>query len=376
MSKRLRVGILFGGRSGEHQVSLMSAASVWKAIDRERFEPVPIGITLEGRWLVPESFEEAVSTPALGENGHRVLLMPEPGFSSLRPLEDSGGVSEWISSRLDVVFPVLHGPLGEDGTVQGLFELADVPYVGAGVAASAVGMDKVLMKRLFEARDLPICRFLAFRRSRWEREPDRVRGRCRDELGFPCFVKPANLGSSVGISKVNGPGGLDAAIDLACRYDRKFMVEKAVRGRELEVSVLGNENPRASVPGEVRPKREFYDYRAKYSEGESELIVPAELSRETSGRLRQLAVEAFRAIDAEGLARVDFFMAESGEILVNEINTMPGFTHVSMYPRLWEKTGLGYSELLTRLIELGLERHRERARNQTTYDPEEGSQKE
>lgn len=369
MGKKIRVGLLFGGRSGEHQVSLMSAASIWRALDRDRFDPIPIGITLEGQWLVPESFERAVSEGSLAEAGQRVLMVPEPDGGYLRPLGENTGLVEWLCSRLDVVFPVLHGPLGEDGTVQGLLELADVAYVGAGVAASAAGMDKELMKRLFAARGLPHCAFLAFRRSLWEKDPQAVRRATIEEIGFPCFVKPANLGSSVGISKIKDVSGLDRAVDLACRYDRKFLVEAAVQGRELEVSVLGNESPRSSVVGEVRPLGEFYDYRAKYTEGGSELVVPAQIDSRVKRELQDLAIEAFRAIDAEGLARVDFFLTGDQEILVNEINTMPGFTSVSMYPRLWEASGISYNELLTRLIQLGMERHSDRARNQRVFDP-------
>ncbi len=375
MGDRLRVGILFGGQSGEHEVSLMSAASIWRAIDRERFDPVPIGIARDGLWLVPESFMDAVSRPVLdGIKGQQVALIPQPGHPGLVPVSGgitgSGGIMEYLFSRLDVVFPVLHGPMGEDGTIQGLLELAGVPYVGAGVAASAVGMDKTLMKEMFRSRGLPICKYLSFRRYSWETDRDRIREMVSRELGYPCFVKPANMGSSVGVSKVKIPSDLGDAIDTACLYDHKFLVEEFIAGREIEVSVLGNEEPEASVPGEIRPKREFYDYKAKYREEGSELIVPAPLTPAQEQECRRLAVEAFQAVDAEGLARVDFFLTGEGKVLVSEINTMPGFTKISMYPRLWEASGLSYKALITRLIELGLERYADRSRTRRLYDPD------
>lgn len=347
---KLRVGLVFGGRSGEHDVSLMSAASIMRALDKDRYEVVPIGITKSGQWLV--------GGDPLAELTAGRPTAATPGIPAMGPN------IAWATDEVDIFFPVLHGPYGEDGTIQGLFEMADAPYVGCGVAASAVGMDKALMKALFQQAGLPIVPYVVFTETDWTREPDDVRARIADQLGFPCFVKPANLGSSVGITRVGGPAGLDDAVAEALRHDRKVIVEQAAQHcREVEVSVLGNDEPEASIPGEIKPAADFYDYYAKYHDERSQLIIPARLSAPAAAAVRRLAVEAFRAVDGAGLARVDFFVhKETEQIWVNEINTMPGFTHISMYPKLWEASGLPYAKLIDRLIELGLERHAARRR--------------
>ncbi|HXG41772.1 MAG TPA: D-alanine--D-alanine ligase family protein [Dehalococcoidia bacterium] len=347
---RLRVAVLFGGRSAEHEVSVVSAQGVLANMDPDRFQPLPFGVTRQGVWLTPRETEEALKAVPL--NSYRPLPSVEGAVPPLRP--------QVLSALLqaDVVFPLIHGPHGEDGTVQGLLELLGLPYVGAGVAASAVGMDKALMKALFRQAGLPTTDFLVVSRARWQREPQAVEAEIREDLGLPCFVKPANLGSSVGISKVKDWRDLPQALAEAFRYDHKALVEKAVAGREIEVAVLGNHEPIASPPGEVVPHREFYDYRAKYLEEGTRLVAPVALSPALERRLQEMAIAAFKAIDCAGMARVDFFLVGE-EPIVNEINTIPGFTPISMYPRLWEAAGLSYRDLITRLIELGLERHRE-----------------
>ena len=384
--RRLRVGILFGGRSGEHEVSLMSARSVYRAMDRDRFEPVPIGITREGLWILPRDAAALLEAGRGVERADGVPLAVVPGPAGARLLVLEGGAEAGSSGEetgaagragavagrwlepLDVVFPVLHGTFGEDGTVQGLLELAGLPYVGAGVLGSAVGMDKAVMKELFRARGLPVVPFLVVTAARWRREPGAVLAAIEGQLGYPCFTKPANLGSSVGIRKCRDRGELEAGLEEAFAYDRKVVVERGVDARELEISVLGNDEPIASVPGEIRPKDEFYTYAAKYTEGGSDLIVPAQLPPRVVEEMQRLAIGAFQAIDAAGMARVDFFLERAtGRLLVNEINTIPGFTALSMYPKLWEAAGLPYRDLITRLIELALERHGERARLRTSY---------
>lgn len=352
----LRVGIIFGGRSGEHEVSLASAASVLRAIDRTRFHPVPIGMAKDGRWLVGGDPLHALERAA----GISLALPDAPASAgAVERVEAPGGLPAGLSSRLDVVFPLIHGPFGEDGTLQGLLELADLPYVGAGVLASAVGMDKAVQKAVLRAHGIAVVNHLVVLRSRWERDPEAVQARVTAAVGFPCFVKPSNLGSSVGVSKVKSPEELSAAITVAARYDRKLLVERALAGREIEVAVLGNEEPEASVPGEVVPEREWYDYEAKYTPGLARLLIPAALAPGQGQEVRRMAVDAFRAIDGAGMARVDFFLA-GGEFVLNELNTIPGFTETSAYPRLWEATGLSYPALIQKLIELGLERHREK----------------
>jgi D-alanine-D-alanine ligase len=386
MEKRLRVGILFGGRSGEHEISLLSAASVFEAIDKLKYDVVPIGITKEGKWLTAMHAENllrgkhgagkhlragdpaATTSAAVLAAGDAIIVPPIPSADSMVPFQTDSRHPESIN--VDVIFPVLHGTFGEDGTIQGLLELADIPYVGAGVLGSAAGMDKDVMKRLFAAAGLPIVKHVTILRSEWERDPKRVRREIEKKLKYPTFVKPANLGSSVGISKVHDKKELAAAIEEAARYDRKIVIEEAVGGkkrkaRELECSVLGNDEPIASVAGEVVPVKEFYDYAAKYLDEGSDLIIPAKLNKSALKKVQELAVAAFQAVDCCGLARVDFLMdPKSGKIFVNEINTMPGFTAISMYPKLWAASGLAYSELIDQLIELALARHAEKKRNQ------------
>jgi D-alanine-D-alanine ligase len=384
MAKKIKVGVLFGGRSGEHEVSLQSAASIMKALDTRRYDITPIAITREGRWLMGPALE-ANAPLALAEvlkRGKPVIAPPDPGGPQLIPL-DSGPQNQPSPvgrvghigragrtgriGRLDVIFPVLHGTFGEDGTVQGLLELAGIAYVGAGVLGSAVGMDKDVMKRLFRDAGLPVVRWEVVRRSAWEREPARVSKLLERSLGYPAFVKPANLGSSVGITKVHSRRELEPALNLASQYDTKMVVETAVDAREIECAVLGNDCPEASLPGEVIPINEFYDYDAKYVSEGSQLVIPARLRARQTKRVRELAIRAFKATDGAGMARIDFLMERgTGTLYVNEINTIPGFTSISMYPKLWEATGLSYPKLLDRLIELALERSRETSRNRYT----------
>jgi len=371
MGRKLRVGVIFGGKSGEHEISLLSAASVMQAIDKDKYEVVPIGITKEGRWLASGDPLKALRA---GEARHALpaALLGDPSHKAILQLkEDKHGHSATRLAELDVVFPVLHGPLGEDGTVQGLLELANIPYVGAGVAASALGMDKALMKSIFKVRGLPVAEHLVIKRRDWRANPERVREEIEARLGYPCFVKPANLGSSVGVSKVHSSEELAPALDRAAGYDRKMLAEKAVRmAREIECSVLGNDEPIASVLGEVIPAGEFYDYRSKYIDP-VQLIIPAQLEPAKAQEMQELAIRAFLAIDCAGMARVDFLMErEDGVVYINEINTVPGFTAVSMYPKLWEASGLSYPGLIDRLIELALERHADKSANRTSYELE------
>src|SRR5690348_13398764 len=394
--KKIRVGILFGGRSGEHEVSLLSAASVLEAIDKQQYEVVPIGITKEGRWVTAGRAEQLLRsnhsskgheerhlragdpdyTPgaAVLAKGESVVVPPVPVQSStgaMTSFEPDGAMARrWTDNviKVDVVFPVLHGTFGEDGTIQGLLELADIAYVGAGVLGSAAGMDKDIMKSLFIAAGIPIVKHVTILRSAWEKDPKKVE-RLVGKLKYPVFVKPANLGSSVGISKAHNRKELGPAIEEAAKFDRKIVIEEGVGGktdkaREIECSVLGNDDPIASVPGEIVPVKEFYDYNAKYLDEGSELIIPAKLTKAQARKVQELAVQAFKAVDCSGLARVDFLMdAKTQKIYLNEINTMPGFTAISMYPKLWAASGLAYSDLIDRLIQLGLERHREKMKN-------------
>jgi len=374
---KLRIGVLFGGRSGEHEVSLRSARSVMAALDRDRYEVVPIGITKEGRWVAADI--DALASDLVAGDRRSATLLPEPADAALMAVDpvpgDPAASSISTITTLDVVFPVLHGTYGEDGTVQGLLELADVPFVGAGVVGSAVGMDKAIFKQVMTAAGLPVLPWVLCTRNQWRREPDAVIAAVESALPYPVFTKPANLGSSVGISKCRDHDELRAGLDEAARFDRRLVVEQGIhRARELEVAVLGNDEPVASVAGEVRPRREFYDYVAKYmaepgSEDESELIIPAELAAGQAETIRELAVRAYKAIDCAGLGRVDLLLDDqSGQIYLNEINTIPGFTTISMYPKLWEATGMSYGELLDRLVDLALERHREKADMATSID--------
>ncbi len=396
---RLRVGVVFGGRSGEHEVSLLSAASVMAALDPAQYEVVPIGITKEGSWLAgPAALERlraAAMLPASGAmkalaaanprfdpaDAHEVGLLPDPSrrgqLERLTPgaVREAGGGEAGggtvTLATVDVVFPVLHGPFGEDGTIQGLLELAGLPYVGAGVLGSALGMDKIAMKDVFRARGLPVVRYIGLTRAAIEADPPAAERPVLDQLRLPVFVKPANLGSSVGITKVRAPDELGKALRIAARYDRRVIVEEgAPNAREIECSVLGNDFPEASVPGEVIPSREFYDYCAKYIDDDSSLVIPAELPAEVAQEVRRIAVAAFLALDCAGMARVDFFVGrDDNRITLNELNTIPGFTTISMYPKLWQASGISYEELLKRLIALAIERHRDRQRSKTTYSP-------
>jgi len=393
MARKLRIGILFGGRSGEHEVSLLSAASILKAIDRKKFDVVPIGITKEGHWLAAGDAQnllegdssavarrlragdpEATPGAKLLHQGIPTLFPPEPAEGAELAIPE--GRARIDGKSLDVVFPVLHGTFGEDGTIQGLFELAGIAYVGSGVLGSSAGMDKDVMKRLFAQARLPIVKHVTLLRADWEKSPRKAIAQVEAVLKYPVFVKPANLGSSVGISKAHDRKELGPALDLAAKYDRKLIVEQGVGGktrkaRELEVGVLGNDDPKASVVGEIIPGKEFYDYEAKYLSEGSVPIIPARLTRSETRKIREMAVAAFRACDLSGLARVDFLMEPDGRrrIFVNEVNTLPGFTQISMYPKLWEATGIPYRDLITRLIELALERQEEKNRN--TYSRQE-----
>jgi D-alanine-D-alanine ligase len=385
--KKLRVGVVYGGRSGEHEVSVTSAASIFKHIDRSRYEPIPIRIEKDGRWTLSDKPPLALSAADVIQQarvaqarpiraGRDTLLAPFPTDDTVVTIErrpsasdESGGLDRAVvrGLGLDVVFPVLHGPYGEDGTIQGLLELANVPYVGAGVLASATGMDKAAMKVLFAGSGLPVGEWRSFVRSEWERDRARIVPSLAT-LGLPVFVKPANLGSSVGISKVKTAAELEPAIEHALEFDRKVVIEAGVENaREIECAVLGNDDPRASVPGEIIPSREFYDYEAKYLDEASRSVIPADLTPAQVADVQRLSIAAFKAIDGAGLSRVDFLLSRTtGALVLNEINTMPGFTTISMYSKMWEASGVSYAELVDRLIALGLERHAEKQRLRTS----------
>jgi len=373
MGNKLRIGVIFGGRSGEHEVSIRSARSVIEAIDKSKYEVLPIAITKEGNWLgpaaavklLPEETQRKLSAGVQSKSGEDVAILGDPSRSGLMRLDGNPA-----TEKLDVVFPVLHGTYGEDGTLQGLLEMAAVPLVGCGTLASACGMDKVTMKALFKEAGLPICAYTWFLRSSWDDEADKIIRRVVREIGFPCFVKPANLGSSVGVSKATNKQSFTNAVELAARYDRKIIVEELVDGREIECAVMGNDEPQASLPGEYVIHEEsarFLDYTEKYSStGNVEFIVPARISKSVIKKIQAMAVRAYKAIDASGLSRVDFFLKKDGELLVNEINTLPGLTDVSGFPKMWEATGVSFTQVIDRLIQFALERHRERARNETS----------
>jgi D-alanine-D-alanine ligase len=385
--KKLRVGVIYGGRSGEHEVSLASAAAVFKNLDPARYEAIPIKIEKDGRWSLPDrppAIDKAADVihdtraPRLEADDQREThLVARPGGDTLVTLDPStraeqptrSGQAAVSGIKLDVVFPVLHGPYGEDGTVQGLLELANVPYVGAGVLASAVGMDKAAMKLVFAAKGLPICDYEVVLRRDWQHDERATLQTVVDRLGFPVFVKPANLGSSVGISKAKHVAELRTAIKLAGEFDRKVIVEAAVpKAREIEVAVLGNDEPDASVPGEIIPSGEFYDYEAKYLNADSRDVIPAPLPERLTQEIRLLAVAAFKALDCAGMARVDFLLADdgSGSLYVNELNTIPGFTTISMYSKMWAASGVSYPQLIDRLIALAIERHAEKQQLRTS----------
>lgn len=371
MKKRIRVGVIFGGRSSEHEVSLVSATAVMQALDKSKYEVVPIGITKEGTWLSSAKALSILKSGPAGGSIEEQILLPDPRSRGLVRIDQS--LPAKPLRPLDVIIPVLHGPYGEDGTVQGLLELADIPYVGAGVLASAVGMDKVIQKQLFRQAGLPTVRDLWFLWPHYLSAGHSLLAQVERQIGYPCFVKPANSGSSVGINKALNRKQLEKCIRIAQRYDRKILIEQAVQNaREIEVSVLGNENPEASVPGEIIPCNEFYDYDAKYVDGASQTIIPAPLPARVAQRIRKMAIEAYRAIDCSGMARVDFLVVRgTNKIYLSEINTIPGFTSISMYPKLWEASGLSYPRLLDKLIQLAIKRHKTRSRLKTSYHPKE-----
>ncbi len=370
--KKLRVGIIFGGRSSEHEISLRSARSIVQAIDRSRFDVTLLGIDRHGHWHVVDepAFLELTSRglAALGGGAAEILLAPVPSAGAL--VDAGTGRSRPAVGPLDVVFPVLHGPFGEDGTVQGLLELADIAYVGAGVLGSAVGMDKDVQKRLLRDGGIPIVPFEAVSSRQWERAPDRVH-QAAAALGYPLFVKPANLGSSVGVSKVKSEADLARAVTEALGYDEKILIEKGIDAREIECSVLGNDAAEASLPGEICPQAEFYSYEAKYiDESGARFVIPAALSESQTASVRELAVRTFQLLECSGMARVDFFLDRNdGRLYVNELNSIPGFTTISVYPKLWEVSGLPYRDLISRLLELAIERHEGRRRLKTSYLP-------
>ena len=367
MTRKLRVGVIFGGRSGEHEVSLVSAASIMHALDREKYDVVPIGITPDGRWISSSQAHAMLTAKTRLDGEPEKFLIPEPQRRGLV------SVAAMNASRepLDVVIPVVHGTYGEDGTLQGLLELTDIPYVGAGVLASAVGMDKVVQKQIFRDAGFPIVRYVWFLASACREKPAAVARAAEKKLRYPLFVKPANTGSSVGIVKAHNRRELIGGLQDAAEFDRKVICEQGIRNvREIECAVLGNDTPEASLPGEIIPSNEFYDYDAKYVDGKSTAVIPAKLPAATVRRLRALAVAAYSSIDCAGMARVDFFVTKDrGTIYLNELNTIPGFTPISMYPKMWEVSGIPYPELLDRLIALAIERHRETSRRRTTYTP-------
>jgi D-alanine-D-alanine ligase len=365
--KRLRVGVLFGGRSGEHEVSLASAASVIRGLDPDKYEAVPIGISKEGHWLIGGAAQKLL--PEVLKGGQRIVMAADPTDAALIPLDRSG-----MGQRLDVVFPVMHGTYGEDGTIQGLLDLAGLPFVGAGVLGSAVGMDKDVAKKLLQHAKIPVVPWVTVYRADWERNPGAIQKQIEKKFHYPLFVKPATLGSSVGMTKVHSSKELAPALNLASEFAMKILVERAVGAREIEVSVLGNHDPKASIPGEIVPHREFYDYTAKYLEEGTALIIPAKLKPAHIKKIQALAISAFRTLELLGMARVDFFLEKKGgKLYLNEVNTIPGFTSISMYPKLWEATGIPFRELIDRLISLALEVHQEKARTKYQIELPEGA---
>ncbi len=369
MTKKITVAVIFGGRSGEHEVSLVSATSIIKALDPEKYTIIPVGITKEGRWLSSGEVLQALkeSKPQLSDR--EMLLLPDPTKKSLVALNPSDNISS--GGEIDVVFPMIHGTYGEDGTLQGLLELTGLPYVGAGVLASSVGMDKVVQKQLFISAKIPVAPFLFFLHEEFQKSTKKIVKLIETKIGYPCFVKPANSGSSVGISKSHNQKELIHDIEYASQYDRKILIEYGIRNaREIECAVLGNDDAKVSVPGEVIPSNEFYDYDAKYVDGKSETIIPAKLDKKIEKTIREYAVKAFKAIDCSGMARVDFFVTrKTNKIFINEINTIPGFTSISMYPKMWQASGLSYPELLDELIQLAIERWQKKNVLTTSYKP-------
>ena len=371
IKRRIRVGLIFGGRSGEHEVSLMSARSVMDALDPEKYEVVPVGITRAGQWLAGDAL--AALNVGISSATRPVTHLPESQSPALTPVERASMELSSFSevAELDVIMPILHGPYGEDGTVQGLLELADLPYVGAGVVGSAVGMDKAIFKNVMAANGIPILPWRLVLVGDWRSRRSAVLEQLESMFCYPVFTKPANLGSSVGICRCADRAELETGLDTAAQYDRRIVVEQGADARELEVAVLGNDSPIASIVGEVRPRRAFYDYVAKYVSDDSELLIPASLDAAVADEVRNLALKAYKAIDCAGMGRVDLLMdRENGSLYMNEINTIPGFTRISMYPKLWEASGIPYPELLDRLIELALDRHHEKKNLKINFRPE------
>jgi D-alanine-D-alanine ligase len=365
--KKIKVGVIFGGRSGEHEVSIVSAQSVIDALDKKKYDVVPIGITKVGKWVAgPQSLALLKSGAKKSTLSWMLPADPtEKRLVSLSAPQASPGVGQ-----LDVVFPVLHGPYGEDGTIQGLLDLADIPYVGAGVLGSAIGMDKIVQKELLTQAGFPLVKYVWFFRDDWQKNQSAVIPKIKKSLKYPIFTKPVNMGSSVGINKCRNQKELIAGIAEAARYDRKIIVEEGISNpREIEVAVLGNDNPVASVPGEIISSNEFYDYDAKYVDGKSHDQIPAKLPKPVSKKIQTMAVDAFKALDLAGMARVDFLVTKSNTIYLNEVNTIPGFTSISMYPKLWAKSGLAYPQLLDQLVQLAIERHQQRSKLATSYKP-------
>jgi D-alanine-D-alanine ligase len=369
--RKIRVGLIFGGRSGEHEVSLASSQAVMANLDSEKYEIVPLGITKEGSWLLGMEPQQLIAAEreaaglAASETTTAVTLTGDPSVRRLIPVQEGAALGS--QGALDVIFPVMHGTYGEDGSLQGLLDMANIPYVGCGVLGAALGMDKEKMKMIFRSVGLPIVDYVVFRRSEWERSPETIMNALEQSLTYPIFVKPVNLGSSVGVNKAHDRHELEHAINVAAEYDRKILAEQGINCREFECAVLGNDEPLASVVGEIVSSNEFYDYRAKYIDGKSQAIIPADIPQEIAEEIRRQSLKAFVALDLSGLARVDFFLEkETGKVYINEVNTMPGFTEISMYPKLWEASGLPYAQLLDRLIELAIERHEDRQRNRTS----------
>jgi D-alanine-D-alanine ligase len=375
MNDKIRIGLIYGGKSGEHEVSLQTALAVIKAIDLAKYEIIPFYITKHGEWRSGPQLEgppehiAALTFEQVAASDETLAIQPIFNSLQLSGTGAAGSTEVPQTKQIDVVLPLLHGTFGEDGTIQGLLEIANIAYVGAGVLASSVGMDKVMMKRVFEQEGLPQCVFRHFTRTQWEKDNAFFVMEIEVSIGYPCFVKPANLGSSVGISKAKNREQLIEAIQSAFQFDRKVIVEENVNAREVEVAILGNDEPEASVVGEVISSNEFYDYKAKYVDGKSSMIIPAEIPQELSDRLRELAIRAFQAVDGSGLSRIDFFIRrEDNEIFINEINTMPGFTPFSMYPLLWKETGKPYAQLLDELISLAIKRHSDKQRLQYSFE--------
>ena len=367
MNQKIKVGVLFGGRSAEHEVSLVSAASVIHALDKNKYDILPIGITKDGRWLSEVNAVQLLKDHAPLDTLPEHVLLPDPRKQSLINVSTA---FPQAAQHIEVIFPVVHGTFGEDGTIQGLFELADIPYVGAGVLGSAIGMDKIVAKQLLERANIPVTKGIWFFYSEFIENSKKYIADIEKKLRYPCFVKPPNQGSSVGISKAHNRKELSAAIELAGQYDRKILIEKAaIKPREIEVSVLGNNEPIVSVPGEIIPSNEFYDYDAKYVDGKSTAVIPAKLQKNVVKKIQQCAFDAFKVLDCAGMARIDFLVQEDGKIFLNEINTIPGFTYISMYPKLWEASGIKYPELLDRLIQLAIDRHNQKKQLRTFYTP-------